>query len=59
MKRYLVSVPYSLHTWVETDGEEPTQEEVDEAMVDEHGKYPTIDVRHGGDTFEILDEEEA
>lgn len=59
VKRFLVSVPYSLHIWVEAAGDEPTQEEVNEAMMEEHGKYATIDIRHGGDEFDILEEEEV
>lgn len=57
MPEYLVSVPFSIHVTVEADNADAvTEEMVDEALFDQHGKYAQIDVRHGGGDFEILDE---
>lgn len=58
-KSFLVSVPFSLHVHVQAESAgEITEEMVDDALMEEHGKYAEVDVRHGGGDFEVLDSED-
>lgn len=55
MARFLVSVPFSLHVEVEAEREDAiTEEMVEDALFEEHGKYAQIDVRNGGGNWEVL-----
>lgn len=54
--KWLISVPFSVHVTVEAENlTDITEDMVDNAMLEQHGKYATVDIRHGGD-FEILGE---
>lgn len=59
MNKFLVSVPASIHTWVEAEAEEDiTEDMVADALIAEYGKYPQLDVRTMGvDVFDVLDAE--
>lgn len=57
MPRYLVSVPFTLHVTVKADSADAiTDKMVDDALLDQHGKYAEVDVRYGGGDFEVIDE---
>lgn len=54
MKRYLVSVPFTVNVVVETDDPDAiTESQVMDAILEQHGKYPQVDVRDAGE-FQIL-----
>jgi len=57
VKQYLVSVPFALHVVVETeDPDSITEDQVMDALLDQHGKYAEVDVRNAGE-FEVLGED--
>lgn len=58
MPKFLVSVPFSLHVNVEPDDADSiTEGMVEEALMEQYGKYAEIDVRNGGGNHEVLDVE--
>jgi hypothetical protein len=60
MPKFLISVPFSLHVSIVAENADDINDAmVEDYLIDQHGKYAQIDVRHGGGNWEIIDEEEG